>query len=611
MSESVTEKAGKGRSSEETIIQMVDARAARYGEKTILQSKKDGTWVDVTWEQLAAVYKDVARGLLQLGLGHGDSIAILSENRPEWVFTDLGIYATEGVVVPLYWTLTPAQIRYILKDCSAKAIFVSNADFLDRILQIRDELPDLKTIIVFDTIPSRTLPEGVMYLEDLIGLGCDAPHEVWENLGRSIAGGRSGDLATIIYTSGTTGEPKGVVLTHNNFLSNVRGVVEVIDVNENDSCLSFLPLSHVFERIALYLFLYVGGTIHYAESIDTVVDNMSEVNPTILVSVPRIYEKAFGRILDRVRESSAVRRLIFAACLKIGSRVSRRLQAGQPLEGMLARGHRIADKLVFAKLRGTFGGRIRLMISGGAPLNKHIAEFFHAAGLIILEGYGLTETSPVISANLVESLRFGTVGHTIPGVEVRIADDGEILARGPNIMQGYYNRPEDTAEAIDADGWFYTGDIGHIDDDNFLVITDRKKALIVTAGGKNVSPAAIENALSADKFINQAFAYGDARKFIAALIVPDWERMEKYAEEHKITFGSHKELCDNEAIINLIQRRVDAALEEFAPFEKVRKFKLMDREFSQEDGEVTPTLKLKRKEITRKYWKELDSLYQD
>jgi long-chain acyl-CoA synthetase len=250
------------------------------------------------------------------------------------------------------------------------------------------------------------------------------------------------------------------------------------------------------------------------------------------------------------------------------------------------------------------------MISGGAPLNKHIAEFFHAAGLLILEGYGLTETSPVISANLVESLRFGTVGHVLPGVEVKIAEDGEILARGPNIMKGYYNRPEETAEAIDPDGWFHTGDIGHIDSDGFLVITDRKKALIVTAGGKNVAPAAIENALSADKFINQAFAYGDARKYITALIVPDWERVEKYADEHKIRFSSRAQLCSHSAINSLIQRRIESAMEEFAPFEQVKRFKLMEREFSQEDGEVTPTLKLKRNEITRRYWKELDRLYQ-
>ena len=257
MSETVTEKSRTLDSSEETIVQMVDARAAKYGDRTIMQSKQDGSWVDVAWSRLAGAYKDVARGLIQLGLGQDDSIAILSENRPEWAFADLGIYATKGVVVPLYWTLTPSQIRYILKDCAAKAIFVSNAHFLDSILQIRSELPDLGTIIVFDNIPSRTLPEGVMYLEDLVALGCDAPHEVWENMGRSIAGGRRSDLATIIYTSGTTGEPKGVVLTHDNFISNVSGILEVIDLNDTDSCLSFLPLSHVFERVALYVFLYI------------------------------------------------------------------------------------------------------------------------------------------------------------------------------------------------------------------------------------------------------------------------------------------------------------------------------------------------------------------
>jgi len=306
-----------------------------------------------------------------------------------------------------------------------------------------------------------------------------------------------------------------------------------------------------------------------------------------------------------------VKRLIFAGCLKIGQKVSRDLQENRHLGGFLSRAHRVADKLVFAKLRATFGDNIRLMISGGAPLNKHIAQFFHAAGLIILEGYGLTETAPVISANQLEKLRFGTVGLPIPDVEVRIADDSEILARGPNIMKGYFNRPEETAQAIDEDGWFYTGDIGHVDNDGFLVITDRKKSLIVTAGGKNVAPAAIENALSADKFINQAFAYGDGRKYISALIVPDWERMEKYAAEHKIRYKKLSELCVNEKITEFIRQRVDAAMEEFAPFERVKKFKIMDKEFSQEAGEVTPTLKLVRKEITRRYWRELDSLYED
>jgi long-chain acyl-CoA synthetase len=335
------------------------------------------------------------------------------------------------------------------------------------------------------------------------------------------------------------------------------------------------------------------------------------VKPTILISVPRIYEKAYGRILDRVREGSLIKRMIFMACLNIGQRVSRKLQDGRKPSGSLARAQGIADKLVFSKLRTTFGDNIRLMISGGAPLNKNIAEFFHAAGLIVLEGYGLTETGPVISANLLEKMRFGTVGPPIPGVEVRIAEDNEILTRGPHVMKGYFNRPEETAGAIDEEDWFYTGDIGHIDNDGFLVITDRKKSLIVTASGKNVAPAAIENELSADEYINQAFAYGDGRKYISALIVPDWERLEKYAQEQKISYRSLPELCSDEKINDFIRQKVDAALEELAPFEQVKRFKIMEKEFSQETGEVTPTLKLVRKEITRRYWRELDSLYDD
>jgi len=596
---------------ENTLVKVVDARARKYGDRAVMKHKVDGEWREVSWRRLCESFSAVARGLLQLGLGRGDSIAILSENRPDWAFADLGTFAMEGIVVPLYWTLTPVQIRYILEDCQAKAVFVSNEIYLERILSIRQELPELSRIIIFDPPSSGEVPEGVLSLGELMDLGTKAPPEIWESMGRSIASGTGSDLATIIYTSGTTGEPKGVMLTHDNFLSNIRAVLEILHIGEEDSCLSFLPLSHVFERIAYYLFLYVGGVIHYAESVDKVVANLGEARPTILISVPRIYEKAYGKILDKVRQGSIVKRLVFVACLNVGQKVSRRLQNHRKLSRPLACIHGIADRLVFSTLRETFGDNIRLMISGGAPLNKTIGEFFHAAGLLILEGYGLTETSPVISANLPEKLRFGSVGTPLPGVEVRIAEDGEILVRGPNVMKGYFHRPEETAEVLNGEGWLHTGDIGHIDDDGFLVITDRKKSLIVTAGGKNVAPAAIENALTADKFINQAFAFGDGRKYISALIVPDWERLENYAKEHKITYSKVGDLCVNEGIVQFVRQRVDDALEHFAPFEQIKRFKLMEKEFSQEAGEVTPTLKLVRKEITRRYWRDLDSLYED
>ena len=595
---------------EDTIVKVVDARVRKFQDRAVMKYKEGTEWKEVSWRRFGECYSAVARGLLQLGLGRGDSIAILSENRPEWAFADIGTFAMDGIVVPLYWTLTPVQIRYILEDCQARAVFVSNATYLERILSIKPELPELEKVIVFDP-PPGDLPEGVLSLEELFDLGRKAPPEVWESMGRSLASGTGGDLATIIYTSGTTGEPKGVMLTHDNFLSNIRAVLKVIYVDEEDSCLSFLPLSHVFERIAYYLFLYIGGLICYAESVDKVVVNLGEVKPTILISVPRIYEKAYGKILDKVRQGSIVKRLIFASCLRVGQKVSRRLQGGRKLKGSLAFTHRVADRLVFAKLRQTFGDNIRLMISGGAPLNRHIGEFFHAAGLVILEGYGLTETSPVISANLEEKLRFGRVGMPLPGVEVKIAPDGEILTRGPHVMKGSFHRPEETSEVLNGEGWFHTGDIGHIDEDGFLVITDRKKSLIVTAGGKNVAPAAIENALTADKFVNQAFAFGDGRKYICALIVPDWERLEGYAKEHKVSYSNLGELCVNEKINHFIRQRVDTALEDFAPFEQVKKFKIMEKEFSQEAGEVTPTLKLVRKEITRRYWRDLDSLYEE
>ena len=594
-----------------TLVQMVDAQIKKYGDRTLLRHKKEGVWEDISWNELSTSYRNVARGLLQLGLEKGDHIAILSENRPEWVFADLGILAIECVDVPLYWTLTAAQIEYILKDCSAKAIFVSNTEYLEKVMIVKPSLPDLVKVVIFEHTAGEQLPDGVMSLDELLAMGESAPPEVWESLGRCFSVSCGNDLATIIYTSGTTGEPKGVMLSHTNFLSNVEAVLKRIKVTEDDSCLSFLPLSHVFERVALYLFLYVGGTINYAESIDGLIGNMSEVHPTILVSVPRIYEKAYGKILDKVREGSFIKRWIFYWALRTGREVSTKLQAGKPLGGKLERHLRIADKLVFSKLRDTFGGQMKLMISGGAALSKEIGEFFHAAGLVILEGYGLSETSPVISANTLEDLRFGAVGHPLPGVEVKFAKDGEILARGPNIMLGYYNRPDETEEAIDSDGWFHTGDIGHMDEDGFLVITDRKKSLIVTSGGKNIAPAGIENALSVDKFISQAFAYGDGKNYITALIVPDWERVEKYAAEHNVPFSQREDLCTDPAIIGLIRKRLDQAMVDFARFEQVKKFKLMCNEFTQEDGEVTPTLKLKRKEITRRYRKDLDSLYEE
>jgi long-chain acyl-CoA synthetase len=593
-----------------SIVQMVEERVSRYGDRVVLRHKVDGEWKGISWESMSHKYKAVARGLIQLGLEKGDCISILSMNRPEWVYADLGVQAIEGIDVPLYWTLTPAQIEYILDDCRARAIFVSNQEYLDRIMKVKPSLPDLAHVIIFDP-PEGELPEGVMTFRELVELGEAAPPEVWEKMGRCVAVSCADDTATIIYTSGTTGEPKGVMLTHDNFLSNVKAVLAVIEVTEDDSCLSFLPLSHVFERIALYLFLYVGGTINYAESIEELIANMSEVHPTILVSVPRIYEKAFAKIQDNVHRSLFIKRWIFYWAANVGSQASELMRAGKPLGAKLEKKYNLAHKLVFSKLNETFGGRMRLMISGGAPLSAHLGEFFHAAGLNILEGYGLTETSPVIAANTLEEITFGTVGKPLPGVEVKIAKDGEILTRGPHVMKGYYNRPDDTAEAIDGEGWFHTGDIGHIDEDGRLVITDRKKSIIVTAGGKNIAPAALENALSTDKFISQGFVYGDGKPFIAALIVPDWERVESYAAEKKLNWSSRQELAADPVIMKLIQDRVDRAQVDFARFEQVRKFKVLVDEFSQEKGEVTPTLKLKRKEITRHFFNELESLYED
>jgi long-chain acyl-CoA synthetase len=476
------------------------------------------------------------------------------------------------------------------------------------VLAIRDQCPALRHVVGMEE--GASFPAGVITLEEIRARGRQelaARPSAVKDASREV---RPDDLATIIYTSGTTGDPKGVMLTHSNIVFNVKASTDAFDgLDQTDVALSFLPLCHIFERMAEYLMLHHGVTIVYAEGVDQVVANMAEVRPTLMCSVPRFYEKVHARVQEKVAGDPPLRQRIFRWALKVGGDVFRcRVQGTSP--GPLLRAkHLLADRLVFEKIRARVGGRIRVFVSGGAPLPKEVAEFFGAAGLLILEGYGLSETSPVIAVNLPDAVRPGTVGRPIPGVEVKIASDGEILTRGPHVMKGYFRKPEATAAAIDAEGYFHTGDIGHLDADGFLVITDRKKDLIVTSGGKKVAPQPIENRLKTNPFVSEVVIVGNRRNFPAALVVPNFETLEGWARQQGLPITSRDELAARPEVIALYEKLIQELTPDLAQFEKIKKIALLPREFTLEAGELTPTLKVKRRVVEEKYKDVIDRLY--
>ncbi len=570
-----------------------------------LRAKRGGRWVDLGYRDLAERVRDLSVGLLELGLRRGDRVAILSENRPEWAVADYACLAARCADVPIYPTLPARQAEYILRDSGAAALMVSGAAQLEKVLGIRDRLPALRHVIAFD---AATAP-GVLPFEQVLERGHAARdrHPDWHASALAVA---PDDLATLIYTSGTTGDPKGVMLSHGNIASNVTTCVELFSFTAEDECLSFLPLSHIFERMfGHYCMFHAGVVINYAESIDAVPANMLEIRPHLMASVPRLYEKIYARVLDSVRSSSPLRKRIFAWGREVGERWAEATIAGRPVPAGLRLQRALADRLVFAKLRGRTGGRIRFFISGGAPLSPDIARFFYAAGLPILEGYGLTETSPVMAVNTFRHHRLGTVGRAIPGVEIRIAPDGEIVTRGPNVMCGYFNKPEATAEAIDEEGWFHTGDIGLIDADGFLSITDRKKDLIVTAGGKNIAPQPIENLAKSSKFVATAVMIGDRRPFPIMLVVPNAAQVKGWAEHKGLPDGDLEELLGHPDVRQKIEREVRMTLRDLAQFEMPKKLLLLAQDFSVEAGELTPTLKVRRRIVEERHRTAIEALY--
>ena len=581
-----------------------------------LQYKRGAAWVSLQARELFRQVVWMARGLERLGIGPGDRVALLSENRPEWAIADFAILGRGAVTVPLYPTLPAASCEYILQDSGARAIVVSNTVQLEKIRSAWDRLPQLRFAVAMEGVPVNVAPfrpfsddageKRLLAWRDLVGDAelASAERARFEGVARTV---RPEDLASIIYTSGTTGTPKGVMLTHANIVSNVLAVSADL-LQPDDLALSFLPLSHIYERMVDYTYLYNGVPIAYAESIEAVPQTLLEVRPTVVCAVPRFFEKMHTRVMDSLRQAPAPRRWLFWWAVGVGREMLRCRVHEQRLPTGLALRHALAERLVFRRLRARLGGRIRFFLSGGAPLAPELSEFFNAAGVEVCEGYGLTETSPVIATNLPSRNRPGTVGRCVPGVEVRIAGDGEILVQGPNVMKGYYNQPEETTQVLQ-DGWFHTGDIGELTSEGDLRITDRKKDLLKTAGGKYVAPQPIENRLRASPYLLNAVLVGDRRPYVVALLVPDFDRLAELARQRGLPGGSPTEMAHNEQVCVLLQQQVDAVNAELAPFEQIKRFALLERDFSIECGELTPTMKVRRRVVEQQYRAAVESLY--
>ncbi len=593
-----------------TIVSLLDA-VVSSAQPDLLNYKKEGTWHSVSAQELAAQVRATTLGLYSLGVRPDDHVGLLSENRVEWTIADLGVLNCAAADVPIYATQAPKQVSYILNDASVEVLFISSPKQFARVQESLDDVPSLKKIITFD--PFETDDPRVIYFADLQAFGRQLDRlqpDLYERLRNPV---EPESLATLIYTSGTTGEPKGVVLTHRNIMSNVRSVAQAMNIQAGDVALSFLPFSHIFERVTIYLDMFLQVKIYLAESIDTVAQNLVEVRPHFLTSVPRLYEKIYAKTLEKAEAAGAAQARIANWAIEVAKEWAVAENSGKPIGLLLQAKRAFAVKLVFAKWQAAFGGRIKNLASGGAALPLELAQVFYGAGLQILQGYGLTESSPVISMNTAKSNRLGSCGKPIPGVTIKIAEDGEILASGANIMQGYFNKPEATAETLSYDehgnAWLHTGDIGHLDADGFLYITDRKKDLIKTSGGKYIAPQPIENELKQSRFINQAVVIGEQRKFPAALIVPHFDALKSYAALKNIAYQDSNDLLRHPQVMDLIEREVDKLTPELGHFEKLKGVVLLDRELTIESDELTPTLKVKRRVVMEKYKAQIDAMY--
>jgi len=592
-----------------TLAELFVRAADEFNLTDALNYKADGAWVPISSNEIVARAEAVALGIHSLGLIKGDRAAILAPNSPKWTLADAGCQFAGVIDVPLYTTLSLDSVQYILQDSGARVLFLQDDEWRRKLTDLLAECPAIERVIVFEG--HRDPDDAVLSFEELEDAGralAKRDPALSTTLRESV---EADDIATIIYTSGTTGEPKGVMLTHANLLSNVVDASERYAITGRDTSLSVLPLSHVFERTGMYVYIRYGMRVFYAESIEKVPENLKEVRPTIFIGVPRIFEKVFERARLKALQAGRVNALLFDWAVQVAKEYADCIAKGEVASLSLAAKHNVADTMVFSRLREFFGGNLRFCITGGAALSEEIDRIFTGAGISIMQGYGLTETSPVISSSSPDARKVGTVGRPIRNVEVRIATDGEIEVRGPGVMKGYYHKPEATRDVFTEDGWFRTGDIGDLDDEGFLCITDRKKELFKTSGGKYIAPSHIEQMISASRFVSQAVLIGDGRKFPAALIVPNFDMLESYAALKELTIGSRQEFCSHPRINDLIQRQIDSHTTTLGQFEKVKKFALLDHELTVEGGELTPTLKLRRRIVDEKYAAVIDAIYRD
>ena len=582
---------------------------AKHNRADALNYKKDGLWQAISSTEMISRAENIALGLCSLGIRKGDRIALLASNSPEWTLTDAGCQFAGIIDAPVYTTLAPNAIEYIVRDCGARIFFLENKEIFENIKEILSACSSIEKLVFFDFDGIES--ENAMSLEELEAAGANLKQENPRLVKDLINAVAPSDVATLIYTSGTTGEPKGVMLTHANLIANVVNAGDAFGSSEKDVPLSVLPLSHVFERSGMYFYIFYGMRVHYAESIEKAAENLREVAPTIFVGVPRIFEKVYERAKIKAAEQSQTKEMIFDWAIEVGKEYARKTEFGQPISRLLAVKYNVADRLVFSKLREFFGGNLRTCITGGAPLSDDICLIYGGAGISILQGYGLTETSPVVTTNTPLYKRLGTVGKTVQNVEIRIAADGEIEVSGPNVMLGYFNKPEATRAVFTNDGWFKTGDIGTIDADGFLKITDRKKELFKTSGGKYIAPSQIEQMIKASRFVSQVVLIGNGRKFPAALIVPNFEQLRNYAKIKDLDIETDAEFCLHPRIVNLFERQIVEFTATLSRYEKVKKIALLEKELTVENGELTPTLKVKRRVVDDKYRAIIEKIYID
>lgn len=597
-------------STPKTLVELLKDAASLRSEAEVIRSRQGKLWVGLTGKDLLARVRNVALGLYDLGVRRGDHIAILAESGPLWAITDYAILSNGAVNVPIYPTQAVNQVEYILRESEPKLLFISGPRQLQRVSAALKCVPDLR-IVPFqpvadleNSIPFETVEERGARL------AVERP-ELYEVLSSEV---RPSDLASIIYTSGTTGEPKGVMLAHSNITFNALASGRFLGIEPDNVMLSFLPMSHIFERMVTYLCLHFGVQINFAAGIETVATDLRGVRPTLMSTVPRLLEKVLARAQKSARDSGRLKKRLFDWAVGVARRSAEVRQTGRPLPPLLAVKRRIADSLVFGKVRDALGGRIKRMVSGGAALPPETALIFNGMGVPVLQGYGLTETSPVIAVTTLERNRLGSVGLPLPGIEVRIADDGEILTRGAHVFKGYFGKPEETASVFIQDGnggdpWFATGDIGYFDADGFLFITDRKKDLIKTSAGKYVAPQQIEKLIIRSEFVEQAVVLGDKRKYVSALVVPDFERLSSWASQLRIPVEDRRQLIGTPQVVELIKSEVNRLTRDLADYEKVRRIALLPDEFTIDGGELTPTLKVRRRVVEQKYKQTIDGMY--